>query len=73
MRALSILLILIFMQMGCTGLVVYELVSSSQFIAGHHDETPMVNVRYYYDQPKKKDKSHMYPKPKSEFKPKKGE
>jgi hypothetical protein len=76
MRALSILLILIFMQMGCTGLVVYELVSSSQFIADNHEETPVVNVRYYYDdintQPKK-DKSHMYPPPKSEFKHKKGE
>ena len=74
MRALSILLILIFMQMGCTGLVVYELVSSSQFIEDDmHEDTPMLNVKYYYDQTKKKDKSHMYPKPKSEFKPKKGE
>jgi len=66
-------LILIFILMGlnaCSGLLVYELVSSSQFIADNHDETPIVNVRYYYAQPKK-DKSHMYPEPKSEFKPKK--
>ena len=54
---------------GCSGLLVYELVNSSQFIEYDHENTPMLNVKYYYDQ--KKDKSHMYPKPKSEFKPKK--
>ena len=58
MRALSILLILIFMQMGCTGLLVYELISSSQFIEDDTEDAPVVNVRYYYDKP---DKSHMYP------------
>ena len=66
-------LLLVFCLMGlngCTGgLLVYELVSSSQFIADNHEETPIVNVKYYYAQ--KKDKSHMYPEPKSEFKPKK--
>ena len=75
MRVLLLIFILIGLN-GCTGLLVYELVSSSQFLADNHEETPMVNVKYYYDhintQPKK-DKSHMYPKPKSEFKPKKGE
>ena len=69
-----VLLIFIFMSLnGCTGLLVYELVSSSQFIADNHENTPMVNVKYYYDQQPKKDKSHMYPPPKSEFKHKKGE
>jgi len=68
MRVLLLIFILMGLN-GCTGLLVYELVSSSQFIADNHDETPVVNVRYYYDQ--KKDKSHMYPEPKSEFKPKK--
>ncbi len=61
------LVLLIFILMGlnaCSGLLVYELVSSSQFIADNHDETPVVNVRYYYAQ--KKDKSHMYPEPKKE-------
>ena len=67
-----LLLLFCFMSLnGCTGgLLVYELVSSSQFIADNHEETPIVNVKYYYDY-QKKDKSHMYPKPKSEFKPKK--
>ena len=59
MKALSILLILIFMQMGCAGLVIYEIVSSSQFILDEqHEDVPVVNVRVYYD---KHDKSHMYP------------
>ena len=66
MKALSILLILIFMQMGCAGLVVYEIVSSSQFIMDkQHESVPVVNVRVYYDNP---DKSHMYPEPKSKKK-----
>ena len=56
------------MQMGCTGLLVYELISSSQFIEDDTEDAPVLNFRYY-----PKDKSHMYPKPKSEFKPKKGE
>ena len=66
-----LILIFIFMGLnGCSGgLLVYELVNSSQFIEYDHENTPMLNVKYYYDQ--KKDKSHMYPKPKSEFKPKK--
>ena len=73
MRVLLLIFILMGLN-GCTGgLLVYELVSSSQFIADNHEETPVVNVRYYYDQQPKKDKSHMYPPPKSEFKPKKGE
>ena len=59
MKALSMLLILIFMQMGCAGLVIYEIVSSSQFIPDEqHESVPVVNVRMYYDKP---DKSHMYP------------
>ncbi len=63
MKALSILLILIFMQMGCAGLVVYELISSSQFIMDEqHESVPVVNVKYYYDKP---DKSKLYPEPKS--------
>jgi hypothetical protein len=70
MRVLLLIFILIGLN-GCTGLLVYELVSSSQFIEDDRENTPMVNVRYYYDQQPKKDKSHMYPKPKSEFKPKK--
>ena len=56
MKALSILLILIFMQMGCTGLLVYELISSSQFIEDDTEDAPVLNFRYY-----PKDKSHMYP------------
>ena len=66
MKALSILLILIFMQMGCTGLVVYEIVSSSQFIMDEqHESVPVVNVRMYYDKP---DKSKLYPEPKKRSK-----
>tara|TARA_R100001530_G_scaffold31283_1_gene24592 strand:- start:355 stop:561 length:207 start_codon:yes stop_codon:yes gene_type:complete len=66
MKALFILLILIFMQMGCTGLVVYEIVSSSQFITDEqHESVPVVNVRVYYDKP---DKSKLYPEPKSKRK-----
>jgi len=61
MKALSILLILIFMQMGCAGLVVYEIVSSSQFIEDDTEDAPVLNIKYYYDKP---DKSHMYPEPK---------
>ena len=56
MKALSILLILIFMQMGCTGLLVYELISSSQFIEDDTEDAPVLNFRYYPN-----DKSHMYP------------
>ena len=65
MRALSILLILIFMQMGCTGLLVYELISSSQFITDDTEDAPVVNVRMYYDKP---DKSNLYPEPKKRSK-----
>ena len=61
MKALSILLILVFMQMGCTGLLVYELISSSQFIEDDTEDAPVVNIKYYYDKP---DKSKMYPEPK---------
>ena len=66
MKALSIFLILIFMQMGCTGLLVYELISSSQFITDEqHESVPVVNVRVYYDKP---DKSNLYPEPKKRSK-----
>ena len=66
MRALSILLILIFMQMGCSGLLVYEIISSSQFIVDEqHESVPVVNVKYYYDKP---DKSKLYPEPKKRSK-----
>ena len=61
MKALSILLILVFMQMGCTGLLVYELISSSQFIEDDTEDAPVVNIKYYYDKP---DKSKLYPEPK---------
>ncbi len=70
-------LILIFILMGlngCTGLVIYEIISSSQIITDDTEDAPIVNVKYYYgDKPKvkKHDKSNMYPKPKSEFKLKK--
>jgi uncharacterized membrane protein YkgB len=63
MKTLSILLILIFMQMGCTGLVIYEIVSSSQFITDDTEDAPVLNFRYY-----PKDKSHMYPEPKKRSK-----
>jgi len=59
---------------GCTGLLIYELISSGSIITDSHEETPIVNVKYYYgDKPKvkKHDKSNMYPPSKSEFKPKK--
>ena len=50
------------MQMGCAGLVIYEIVSSSQFITDEqHESVPVVNVRVYYDKP---DKSKLYPEPK---------
>ena len=66
MKALSVLLILIFVQMGCTGLLVYEIVSSSQFILDEqHESVPVVNVRDYYDKP---DKSKLYPQPKKRSK-----
>lgn len=65
MKALSILLILVFMQMGCTGLLVYELISSSQFIEDDTEDAPVVNIKYYYDKP---DKSKMYPEPKKRSK-----
>ena len=48
-----ILLILTFSQ-GCTGLLVYELISSSQVIEDDTENVPMVNVKYYYDKPDKK-------------------
>ena len=56
MKALSILLILIFMQMGCAGLVIYEIVSSSQFIEDDTEDAPVLNFRYY-----PKDKGNLYP------------
>ena len=58
------------MQMGCAGLVVYEIVSSSQFIMDEqHESVPVVNVRVYYDKPdKSKLKSKLYPNPKKRSK-----
>ena len=47
------ILILLFSQ-GCTGLLVYELISSSQVIEEDTENVPMVNVKYYYDKPDKK-------------------
>ena len=47
MKELSILLILVFMQMGCTGLLVYEWISSSQFIEDDTEDAPVVNIKYY--------------------------
>tara|TARA_B100000749_G_scaffold69601_1_gene52295 strand:- start:257 stop:430 length:174 start_codon:yes stop_codon:yes gene_type:complete len=47
------ILILLFSQ-GCTGLLVYELISSSQVIEDDTENVPMVNVKYYYDKPDKK-------------------
>jgi|TARA_Y100001947_G_C10208011_1_gene247908 hypothetical protein len=47
------ILILLFSQ-GCTGLLVYELISSSQVIEDDTEDFPMVNVKYYYDKPDKK-------------------
>ena len=47
------ILILTFSQ-GCTGLLVYELISSSQVIEDDTENVPMVNVKYYYDKPNKK-------------------
>ena len=46
-------LILLFSQ-GCTGLLVYELISSSQVIEDDTENVPMVNLKYYYDKPDKK-------------------
>ena len=60
MKALLLISVLIFQ--GCAGLVVYEIVSSSQFITDEqHESVPVVNVRVYYDKP---DKSKLYPEPK---------
>ena len=60
MKALLLISVLIFQ--GCAGLVVYEIVSSSQFIMDEqHESVPVVNVRVYYDKP---DKSKLYPEPK---------
>ena len=60
MKALLLISVLIFQ--GCAGLVVYEIVSSSQFITDEqHEGVPVVNVRVYYDKP---DKSKLYPEPK---------
>ena len=59
---------------GCTGLVIYEIISSSQIITDDTEDAAIARVKYYYgDKPKvqKHDKSNMYPKPKSEFKLKK--
>ena len=47
------ILILLFSQ-GCTGLLVYELISSSQVIEDDTENVPMVNLKYYYDKPDKK-------------------
>ena len=47
------LLVLIFSQ-GCTGLLVYELISSSQVIEDDTESVPMVNVKYYYAKQTKK-------------------
>ena len=46
-------LILIFSP-GCTGLLIYELISSNQVIEDDTENVPMVNVKYYYDKPDKK-------------------
>ena len=70
-------LILIFILMGlngCTGLVIYEIISSSQIITDDTEDAAIARVKYYYnDKPKvkKHDKSNMYPPSKSEFKLKK--
>jgi len=45
-------LILIFSQ-GCTGLLIYELINSSE-VMEDSENVPMVNVKYYYDKPDKK-------------------
>ena len=55
MKALSVLLILIFLQVGCAGLVVYEIISSSQFIEDDDQDAPIVNIKMY-PEPKKRSK-----------------
>ena len=47
-----IVLILIFSP-GCTGLLIYELINSSE-VMEDSENVPMVNVKYYYDKPDKK-------------------
>ena len=63
MKLLLLISVLIFQ--GCAGLVIYEIVSSSQFIADDTEDAPVVNVRVYYDKP---DKSKLYPEPKKRSK-----
>ena len=64
MKLLLLISVLIFQ--GCAGLLVYEIVSSSQFIMDErHESVPVVNVRVYYDKP---DKSKLYPEPKKRSK-----
>ena len=59
MKTMLLVFVLIFTQ-GC-GLIVYEIISSSQFIEDDTEDAPVVNIKYYYDKP---DKSKMYPEPK---------
>lgn len=64
-----LLLVFCFMSLnGCTGLLIYELISSGSIIADDTEDAPIVNVKYYYgDKPKvkKHPKAHMYPEPKN--------
>ena len=50
-----LLVFVLILTQGC-GLIVYEIISSSQFIEDDTEDAPVLNFRYYPN-----DKSHMYP------------
>ena len=55
MKTMLLVFVLIFTQ-GC-GMIIYEIISSSQFIEDDDQDAPIVNIKMY-PEPKKRSKNH---------------